>query len=172
MPGWSGCAPTAGMEADLLRAGRQPRHREPTPEVQDRGDRLAAERQARAAKAIDGVRDPSWYESSCRVRVIGLHAPIRMLPGIFPQHPCRSGQKNLDRLDGSGEPRQAVSKHGGNVGLYWAATREALSAAEGTRIDGSLPGLLSGILGGLPERGRGKRDERGATGNPRNWQWR
>ena len=36
--------------------GHQPRHREPALAVRDRGDRLAAEREAGAAEAVDGVR--------------------------------------------------------------------------------------------------------------------
>ena len=46
---------THAMEADMLGPGHQPRHRQQALAVRHRGDRLAAEREACAAEAVDAV---------------------------------------------------------------------------------------------------------------------
>jgi hypothetical protein len=43
------------VEKDLLGVRHQPRHREQALEVRNRGDRVAAEREAGADEAVDGV---------------------------------------------------------------------------------------------------------------------
>lgn len=45
------------LEESLLAPRHQPTHGQPAVRVRSRGDRLAAERQALAAQAVDGVRD-------------------------------------------------------------------------------------------------------------------